>query len=82
MERIWCYDLWMDGRRYQLWISGKGDRFGGVGAVVELCEKVVVVRWVSDRMMAVVLVFKRMGRGRFVAMLCKLEEVWKRNSFL
>ena len=33
-----------------LWWSGRGDGFGGVGLVMkeELCEKVVVVRRVSD----------------------------------
>ena len=42
--------LRLKGRRYKLWWSGKGDRFGGVGAMVkeELCEKVVEVRRISD----------------------------------
>ena len=47
------------GIRYKLWLSGKGDGVGGVGAMVEkLYEKVVEVRRVSDRVMAVVLVFE------------------------
>ena len=35
--------LGMKGRRYKLWLSGKGDGIGGVGVIVkeELCEKVV-----------------------------------------
>ena len=41
--------LGMKGRRYKLWRSGKGDGVGGVGVMVEeLCEKVEVVRRVSD----------------------------------
>ena len=48
--------LGMKGRRCKLWWSGKGDGVGGVGVMVktELCEKVVEVRVVSDRVMAVV----------------------------
>ena len=48
--------LGMKGKRYKLWCSGKGDGLGGVGVVVkeELCEKVVEVRRVSDRVMTVV----------------------------
>ena len=50
----------MEGRRYKLWWSGKGDGVGGVGVVVKekLCEKVVEVRMVSGRVMIVVLVFE------------------------
>ena len=46
--------LGMEGKRYKLWWSGKG--IGGVGVMVkeELCEKVVDVRMVSDRVMTVV----------------------------
>ena len=42
--------LWMKGRRYKLWWSGKGDGVGGVGVMVkeELCEKVTKVRRVCD----------------------------------
>ena len=48
--------LGMKGRRYTLWWSGKGDGFSGVGVMVneELCEKVVEVRRVSDRVITVV----------------------------
>ena len=51
--------LGIKGRRYGLWWSGKGDGVGGVGDMVkeELCEKVVEVRMVSDRVMSVVVVF-------------------------
>ena len=50
----------MKGRRYKLWLSGKGDGVGGVGVVVkeELCEKVVEVGKVSDRVMTLVVVFE------------------------
>ena len=44
----------LNGKRYNLlWWSGKGDGIGGVGVMVkeELCEKMVEVRWVSDRVM-------------------------------
>ena len=45
--------LGVKGRRYKLWWSGKGDGVGGVRVMVEeLCEKVVEVRRVSDRVMA------------------------------
>ena len=45
--------LGMKGRRYKLWWSGKGDGVGGAGVIVkeELCEKVVEVKRVSDRVM-------------------------------
>ena len=48
--------LGMKGRRYKLWWSGKGDGVGCVGVMVieELCEKVVEVGRVSDRVMTVV----------------------------
>ena len=47
-------------RRYRLWWSGKGNGVGGVGVMVkdELCEKVVEVRRVSDRLMSVFVVFE------------------------
>ena len=46
----------MKGRRYELWWSGKGDGVGGVIVMLkkELCEKVVEVRRVSDRVMTLV----------------------------
>ena len=42
--------LKMNGRRYKLWCSGKGDGVGGMGVMVkeELFEKVVEVRRVTD----------------------------------
>ena len=45
--------LWMKGRRYKLWWSGRGDGVGGVGVMVkeDLCEKVVEVRRISNRVM-------------------------------
>ena len=45
--------LVMKGRSCNLWLSGKGDEVGGVGFMMkeELCEKVVEVWWVSDRVM-------------------------------
>ena len=48
--------LMMKGRRYKLWWFGNGDGDGGVGVMVKekLCEKVVDVRRVSDRVMIVV----------------------------
>ena len=47
--------LGMKGRRYNLWWSGKGDIFGGVGVMVkELCEKEEEVRRVGERVMTVV----------------------------
>ena len=48
--------LWMKRRRYMLWWSGKGDGVGGVGVMVkeELCENMVKVTSVSDRVMTLV----------------------------
>ena len=51
--------LWMKVRRYKLWWSVKGDGVGGVGVMVkELCEKVIEVRRVSDRVKTVVVVLE------------------------
>ena len=52
--------LRMEGRRYKLWWSGKGDGVDGVEVLVkeELCEKVVEVRRASDRAMTAVVVFE------------------------
>ena len=54
----------MKGRRYKLWLSGKGDEVGGVGVMVkeELCENVVEVRRVSDGVIFVVGFEERMLR--------------------
>ena len=51
---------WMKGWRYKLWWSGKGDGVGGVGVMVkeELCEKVVEVRRLSDRVTTFIVVFE------------------------
>ena len=47
--------LEMKGRRNKLRWSGKGDGVGGVGVMVELlCEKVVEIRMVIDRVISVV----------------------------
>ena len=48
--------LGMERMRYKLWCSGKGDGVCGVGVMVkeELCEKMVEVRRVGDRVMTVV----------------------------
>ena len=53
--------LGMKGKRYKLWWSGKEDGVGGVGVMVkeDLCEKVVEERRASDRVMIVVIFFKR-----------------------
>ena len=51
--------LEMKGRRYMLCWFGKGDGVGSLGVTVkeEPCEKVVVIRRVSDRVMTVVVIF-------------------------
>ena len=48
--------LGIKGRRYELWWSGKGDGVCGVGVMVkeELCEKVLEVRRICDRVMTLV----------------------------
>ena len=52
--------LGMNGRTYKLWWSGKGDGIGGVGVLEkeQLCEMVVEVRKVSDRVMTFVVIFE------------------------
>ena len=52
--------LGMKGRRYKLWWSGKGDGVCSVGVMVKdkLCENMVEVRRVSDRVMTVVVLFE------------------------
>ena len=51
--------LGVDGGRCKLWWSVKGDGVGDVRVMVkmELWQKVVEIRMVSDRVVAVVLVF-------------------------
>ena len=46
--------------RYKLWWSGIGDGVGGAGVMLkeELCEEVVDVRRVSDRVMTLAVVFE------------------------
>ena len=48
--------LGMEGRRYKLWWSGKRGGIDGVGVTVkeELCENLVAVRMITDRVMALV----------------------------
>ena len=48
--------LGVKGTRYKLWWSGKGDRVGGVGVMLkeEMCEKLVEVRRISDRVVTLV----------------------------
>ena len=47
------------GRRYKVWWSGKGNGVGGVEVMLEeLCEKLVKVRGLSDRVMTVLIVFE------------------------
>ena len=60
--------LRMNGWRYKLWLSGKIYGVGGVGVMVkgELCEKVVEVRSVSDRMLTVVVLFE----GNVLGLIC------------
>ena len=51
--------LGMKGMTCKLWWSGNGDGVGGLGVMVkvELCEKMVDVRRLSDRVMTLVSVF-------------------------
>ena len=52
--------LGMEGRKYKLWISEKRYGVGGLGIMVkeELCERIENVSRVTDRVMAVLLVFE------------------------
>ena len=51
--------LVMEGKRYKLWWSLKEDGVGAVGVLVkQMCMMVVAVRRVSDRVMAVEVVFE------------------------
>ena len=76
-----CARMLVIKRRYKQWWSGKGDGVGGVGIIVkeELCEKVVEVRMVSDRVMAVVIFEEDMLRLN-CGYAHKMEEVWRTNS--
>ena len=48
----------LQGRRYKLWWSGNKEGYGGVGVLVkeELCDNVVDVRRVNDRVMSLAIV--------------------------
>ena len=51
------------GRRYKLWWSGNSDGMRDVGVLVEeQCEKFVVVRRKSDRVMTVVMALEEVVR--------------------
>ena len=71
----------MEGSGYKLGGSGKGDIVDSVAAMVkeEFCEKMVEIRRMSDRVMAVVLVFERDVLRLIVWYSPKVEEVWKIN---
>ena len=66
----------MKGRGHKLWWSGKGDDVGGVGVIVkeELCKKVVEERWLTDRVIILVVVFEEDVFMLFVGMLHNVEE--------
>ena len=51
----------MGERKYKLWWSSRSDWVGGVRVMVkeELCERVMEVRRMSDRVMTVALFLKR-----------------------
>ena len=50
--------LGINGRRFELWLSGRSESDGGMGVMVKELFEVVEVRMVSDRVMAIVLVFE------------------------
>ena len=69
------------GRRYRLLWSGKEDGVGGVGIIVkdELCEKVVEVRRVCNRVMTLFVVSEEDDLRLICGMLHKVEEGWRKN---
>ena len=70
--------LGMKGWRYKLWWSGDG--VGGVGVMVkvEMCERVVEVRRVSDRVMTVVVVFEE----DVLRLICGWKKFGRKTVFL
>ena len=52
--------LGMVGRRYKLWWSGKLDGVGSVGVMVEeeLCEEMMEVKRINDRVLTLIVVFE------------------------
>ena len=60
MERTGFWDIGIEGRRFELWWSAKGDGIGCVRVMVDwvMCEMVVEVISMSDGEAAVVLVFE------------------------
>ena len=61
------------------WCGSYGE--GGMGVIVkeELCEKVVEVTMVSDRVMAFVLVFEEDVLRLTCGYISKVEEAWNKN---
>ena len=72
----------MEGRRYKLWWSGKGDEVDGVGSMVkeELCEKVVDTRSVRDRVKTIVAVFEEDVLWLICGYAFKVDDAWRKNS--
>ena len=60
MERVWDGQIGLQGRRFKLWWSVNQDGYCRAGVVVkeELCDKVVEVRRVNDRVMYFAVVFE------------------------
>ena len=60
MKKTWHSVMEIEGRIYKLWRSEKGDGVGDARAMLKkgVSEKVVEIRMVSDRVMAVVLFFE------------------------
>ena len=74
----------MKGRRYKLWWSGKGDEVGGgVGVMVkgEMCEKVVEVEMVGDRVMSHVVLLDEDVLRLICGYNPQVEEVWRKSFY-
>ena len=58
MKRTGRYDVGDGGKGYKLWWFGKGDGVCGVGVMVKeyMCEKVVEIGSVSERLIVFMLV--------------------------
>ena len=53
----------LQGRKYKLWWSGNQEGYGGVGVLVKkLCDQVIEVRRVNDRVMSLAIVFEEVLR--------------------
>ena len=74
----------LQGRRCKLWWSGNQEGYDGVGVLVkeELYDKVVEVRKVNDRVMSLVIVFRKWSELYMCMREMYVSNRWKKRTFL